>query len=86
MTKIANDNSPVLFPSIDLAVTGQAITINQHHRRFGRCYAEFVGHTGNGRDVLVRKLISSQWKARWTKPMKVARAQIISVHCNMARG
>ena len=81
----ANDNGRVLYPSIDFAVAGQALTIRQPHRRFGQSYAEFVGHAGNGKHILVRKLISSMWKARWTKPLKVERAAIISVHTSMAR-
>lgn len=81
----ANDNAPHLIPSLDRAVAGQAITIRQPHRRFGSAYAEFVGHAGNGRHVLVRKLISSMWKARWTKPLKVERASVIAVHASMAR-
>lgn len=80
-----NDNRKPLFPSIDLAVPGQALTLNQPHRRFGRCYAEFVGHTGDGRHILVRKLISSTWRGRWTKPLAVERAAVAAVHTSMAR-
>lgn len=82
----ANDNRQTLLPSIDRAVPGQALSLKQPHRKFGRCYAEFVGHAGDGRHVLVRKLISGQWKGRWTKPLKVERALVIRVHTNMARG
>jgi hypothetical protein len=81
----ANDNAPPLIPSIDSAVTGQALTIRQPHRRFGRCYAEFVGHVGDGKRVLARKLISSMHRARWTKPMEVDRSDIIAVHTAMAQ-
>lgn len=84
MAKSANDNRIVLIPSIDLAVAGQALTIGQPHRRHGRCYAEFVRHVGDGKHVLVRKLISGMWRGRWTKPLKVERAAIIAVHTIMA--
>lgn len=84
MAQAANDNLIQLVASVDRAVPGQALTIRQPHRKFGRSYAEFVGHTGNGRHVLVRKLISSMWRARWTKPLRVARADIIAVHTTMA--
>jgi hypothetical protein len=76
---------PDLITSIDFAVPGQALTIAQQHRRFGRSYAEFVGHVGNGRHVLVRKLISGMWRARWTKPLAIERADILAIHANMAR-
>lgn len=82
---IANDNQPTLLPSIDRATPGQALTISQTHRRFGETYAEFVGHAGNGRDILVSKLISSMWKSRWTKPMRVPRSSVLKVHCAMAK-
>lgn len=85
MTKTANDNQIQLISSIDFAVAGQALSISQAHRKFGRCYAEFVGHTGNGRHVLVRKLISGMYRARWTNPIKVERSQVIAVHTSMAR-
>lgn len=85
LSKEANDNGRVLYPSIDFAVAGQALTIRQPHRKFGQAYAEFVGHAGDGKHVLVRKLIASTWKARWTNPLKVERAAIIGVHTNMAR-
>jgi hypothetical protein len=81
----ANDNRPILVPFLDRAVAGQALTISQPHRKFGSAYAEFVGHVGNGKHVLVRKLISSMWKSRWTKPLKIERAQVIAVHGLMAR-
>jgi hypothetical protein len=81
----ANDNRKTLLPSIDHAIPGQALSLNQPHRRFGRCYAEFVGHAGDGKHVLVRKLISSQWKGRWTKPLPVDRSLVRAVHTNMAR-
>lgn len=84
-TTAANDNQIVLLPTIDRAVTGQALTVHQAHRRFGRCYAEFVSHVGDGKHVMVRKLISGMYKARWTTPLKVERAQIIGVHTSMAR-
>jgi hypothetical protein len=80
----ANDNAVILLPSIDRAIPGQALTLSQSHRKFGRCYAEFVGHAGDGKHVLVRKLISSMWKSRWTKPMAVPRALVTAVHTNMA--
>jgi hypothetical protein len=85
MTKAANDNKAQLFTSLDFAVAGQAITITQAHRKFGRCYGEFVKHCGDGKHVMVRKLISGTWKARWTNPMKVERALISAVHTNMAQ-
>lgn len=81
----ANDNRLPLLPSIDRAVAGQALSIRQPHRKFGKAYAEFVGHVGDGKHVLVRKLISGMWKGRWTKPLKVERAAIIAVHASMAR-
>lgn len=74
-----------LYCVIDRAVAGQALTIRQPHRKFGKCWAEFVGHVGNGKHVLVRKNISSMWKSRWTKPMKVARADVLAIHLTMAR-
>lgn len=85
MTQPANDNRIELLASLDFAVAGQAITITQAHRKFGRCYGEFVKHCGDGKHVMVRKLISGQWKARWTKPMKVERALVSATHINMAR-
>jgi hypothetical protein len=85
MSKAANDNCQILVPSIDRAVPGQALSISQPHRKFGRCYAEFVGHAGDGKHVLVRKLIAGMFKGRWTKPLKVERALIQSVHTSMAR-
>lgn len=85
MTKPANDNTAQLFSSLDFAVAGQAIRITQPHRKFGRCYGEFVNHCGDGKHVMVRKLISSIYRARWTKPMKVERALVEAVHTNMAR-
>jgi hypothetical protein len=85
MTTAANDNKPILVPSVDMAITGQALTITQAHRKFGRCYAEFAGHAGDGKHILVRKLISGTYRARWTRPLKVERSQIIAVHTCMAR-
>jgi hypothetical protein len=82
----ANDNRVVLVPSIDRAIPGQALTISQPHRRFGRTYAEFVRHSGDGKHVMVRKLISGMWRGRWTQPLKIERSLIMSVHTNMARG
>lgn len=82
----ANDNPAPLVPALDHAVPGQALTIRQPHRRFGRTYAEFVAHAGDGRHVVVRKLVSSMHKARWTQPMKVERALVLAVHQNLARG
>lgn len=79
----ANDNIRPLYTSIDLAVAGQAVTLTQSHRKFGSCYAEFIQHVGDGKHVVVRKLISSTWKARWTKPMKVERRLIAAVHSQM---
>lgn len=81
----ANDNHPELIPSLDKAIAGQALSISQPHRKFGRSYAEFVGHVGDGKHVLVRKLISGMWRSRWTKPLKVERGLVIGVHANMAR-
>jgi hypothetical protein len=81
----ANSNHPQLFPSIDLAIPGQAVTIRQPHRKFGRCWAEFVGHAGNGKHVLIRKNISSMYRSRYTKPLRVERADIIAVHLSMAQ-
>ena len=54
MARAANDNRKQLFPTVDRAIAGQALTIAQPHRRFGQAYAEFVGHAGDGRHVLVR--------------------------------
>lgn len=82
----ANDNRKPFGATIDRAVPGQAITLAQPYRRFGRCYAEFVAHIGDGKHILVRKLISSTWRARWTKPLMVARADVIEVHGLLARG
>lgn len=82
MSDTANDN---FLPMIDRAVPGQALTLRQPRRRFGRCYAAFVGHVGDGRHVLARKLISGMYRARWTKPLKVARADVIEVHLRRAR-
>lgn len=76
----ANDNRQQLINSIDFAIEGQTITIRQDHRKFGKAYAQFVGHVGDGKHILVRKLISSMWKSRWTKPMKVARADVMKIH------
>lgn len=81
----ANDNRRALLPSLDQAIAGQALSLTQPHRRFGRCYAEFVRHCGDGRHVMVRKLISGQWKGRWTKPMKVERSRILESYTSMAR-
>lgn len=75
----------MLYPSIDLAIPGQAVTIRQAHRKFGRCMAEFVGHVGNGKHVLVRKHISSMWSSRYTKPLRVERADVIAVHLIMTQ-
>lgn len=82
---IANDNTRQFFAVIDRAVPGQALKIEQPHRKFGSCYAEFVAHAGDGKHILVRKLISSTWRARWTNPMKVARADVLAVHTHLAR-
>lgn len=81
----ANDNQPILIPSLDRAVAGQALTIAQPHRKFGRCYAEFVRHAGDGKHVYVRKLISSMYRGRWTKPLKVERALVSAIHTRMAQ-
>lgn len=86
MPAAANDNRLQLVPSIDHAVPGQALTIRQPHRKFGKSYAEFVGHQGDGRRVLVRKLVSGMYRGRWTSPLPVERGAIIAVHTNMARG
>lgn len=85
MTIPANDNQIELRSSLDFAVAGQALRITQPHRKFGRCYGEFVSHVGDGKHVMVRKLISGQWKARWTKPMKIERSLVEVTHTNMAR-
>lgn len=85
MTAAANDNQVQLFASLDFAVAGQAIRITQPHRKFGRCYGEFVKHCGDGKHVMVRKLISSMYHSRWTKPMKVERTLIYAVHSHMAQ-
>lgn len=85
MSSAANDNKPQLVASLDRAIAGQALTLTQAHRKFGRCYAEFVRHAGDGKHVFVRKLISGMWKGRWTKPLKVERALIAAVHVNMAQ-
>lgn len=82
--RAANDNEGVT--SLDWAFPGQALTISQPHRKFGRTYAEFVRHAGDGKHVMVRKLISGMWRGRWTKPLKVERSQVIAVHTNRARG
>jgi hypothetical protein len=74
-----------LIPQIDFAVPGQALTIKQPHRRFGQAYCEFAGHVGDGKHILVSKLISGMYRGRWTKPLKVEREQIIAVHASMAR-
>lgn len=81
----ANDNHPELIPHLDKAIAGQALSIRQPHRKHGTAYAEFVGHVGDGKHVLVRKLISGMWRGRWTKPLKIERAIVIGVHANMAR-
>lgn len=85
MTKPANDNKAQLFTSLDFAVAGQAITITQTHRKFGRCYGEFVQHCGDGKHVMVRKLISGMYRSRWSNPMKVERTLISAVHTSMAQ-
>jgi hypothetical protein len=85
MPTAANDNKFQFASSLDLAVAGQAITITQTHRRFGRSYAEFVRHAGDGKHIYVRKLISGMWKGRWTKPLKIERSLVIGVHTSLAR-
>lgn len=82
---IANDNDRQFFPTIDFAVAGQALKINQPHRKFGQCYAEFVAHAGDGKHIVVRKLISSTHRARWTNPIRVERADVLAVHTHLAR-
>lgn len=84
-TRPANDNERTLIANIDRAISGQALTISQAHRKFGRCYAEFVGHAGDGKHILVRKLITSMWKGRWSKPLKVERVMVLSVHTRLAQ-
>jgi hypothetical protein len=79
----ANDNRQQIIASVDFAVEGQTLTIRQAHRKFGQSYAQFVGHAGDGKHIIVRKLISSMWKSRWTKRMKVARADVIKVHTHI---
>lgn len=81
----ANDNIKSLTPSLDFAEVGQAVTLRQPHRKFGKCYAEFVRHAGDGKHIFVRKLISSMWKARWTKPIKVLRSDVIETHAILAQ-
>lgn len=81
----ANDNRPRLVCNLDHAVPGQALHVRQPRSKFGRSYAEFVGHAGDGKHVIVRKLISSMWKARWSWPLKVKRADVLKVHDIMAR-
>lgn len=81
----ANDSHPTFRTALDLAQTGQALTLIQPHRRFGRCYGEFVRHAGDGKHVYVRKLISSMRRARWTKPIMVDRALVSAVHATLAR-
>lgn len=85
MPATANDNQPQFGATLDRAIPGQAVTITQSHRKFGQCYAEFVRHAGDGKHVLVRKLISGMWKGRWTKPLKVERKLVIGVHQHRAR-
>ncbi len=80
----ANDNAQQFFPTIDRAVAGQAITIRQAHRKFGQSYAEFVSHAGDGKHIVCRKLISSMYRSRWSKPLKVARADVMAVHLHKA--
>ncbi len=84
MKTAANDNRQELICNIDLATAGQALTLRQGHRRFGKAYCEFVRHAGDGKHIFVRKLISSMYSARWTKPMKVLRREILAVHPHMA--
>lgn len=71
--------------SIYFAEPGSAITLRQPHRKFGTCYAEFIGHVGDGKHILVSKLISGMWSSRWTKPMRVPFADVVAVHDNRAR-
>lgn len=80
-----NDNDIPLHPALDRAVPGQALMLRRPASRFGTCYGEFVGHVGDGRHVLVRKLISSMYRSRWTKPHKMLRADVLRVHATMAR-
>jgi len=47
----ANDNRRQLIASIDHAIAGQALSLDQPHRRFGRCYAEFIRHAGDGKHI-----------------------------------
>lgn len=72
---------PPLAAAIDALAPGQALTIRAPHRT---TYAEFVGHAGE-RMILCRKLISSMYRARWTKPLPVARADVLRVHAGLAR-
>jgi hypothetical protein len=65
---------------IHFAEPGAAITLRQSHRKFGTCYAEFLGHVGDGKHILVSKLISGTWSARWTKPLKIPFAEVLAVH------
>ena len=81
MTLAANDR---FTSSLDRAVIGQAMTVRQDHRKFGRTYAAFAGHAGDGKHVLVRKLITSMHRARWTKPIMVARSDVMAMHLRMA--
>lgn len=76
---IANDNAP-LSDCHGVVPQGVAITIRRPASRFGKCMAEYVRESGDGKHVVVRKLISSMWHARWTKPMKIDRTDILEVH------
>lgn len=80
----ANDNSVVFYPTIDLAIAGQALMIRRPSSKHGTCYAEFLGHAGDGKHIIVRKLIASMWKSHWTKPMKILRADVVKVHFGFA--
>lgn len=82
----ANDNEAVIYPASrsDL-VPGRALRISRPASRGKTCFAEFVSHSADREHVIVRKLISSLWRARWTKPMKVHRSAIVEVYDSMAR-
>ena len=76
----ANDNHLLSLKNV---AAGQALTIRQPHRKHGTAYAEFVRCAGNG--VIVRKLFSSMWNSRWTKPIRIRRTDVLEIHTNMAR-
>lgn len=70
---------------IHFAEPGTALTLAAPHRRFGTQPAEFLGHVGDGRHILVSKHISGMWSSRWTKPIKVPFGAVVAVHDRLAR-